>query len=100
MPAPSGSLQAGTGSNLGNANASSFQPGIAADQLRSSNGIDLTPKPLSTISLNQAGSGATQTTPPKADQFNPVLMIVAATLFLLAVAMFTYISKTGKQYND
>ena len=99
--AGSSSLQPGTQSNLGNANSSNFQPSLGSDQLTSNQGISLTPKQLNTINLStvQASSGQTKTAEP-AHHFNPFLLVVAIGFFLIAIAMFAYTSRSGKDYNN
>lgn len=99
--AGSSSLQPGTQGQLGTANGSNFQPSLGSDQLTSSQGVSLSPKQLNTISLSQvpASSGQTKTQDP-AHHFNPALLIIAVILFLAAIAMFVYMSKTGKDYNN
>lgn len=99
--AGSSSLQPGTQSQLGNANGSSFQPSLGSEQLTSNQGISLAPKQLNTIDLSQASTGTTQAaTQPAAHHFNPFLLVVAVLLFVVAIAMFAYTSRTGQDYNN
>lgn len=99
--AGSTSLQPGTQSQLGNANGSSFQPSLGSDQLTSSQGINLTPKQLNTINLSQVAATSGQTKAPEpTHHINPFLFVVAVLLFVVAAAMFAYIAKSGKEYNN
>jgi hypothetical protein len=105
----SGGSQSATGqSNLqapGTGNPTStvggkVQPGTPTSQLTSGNGISLNPTPLTTVSLKSASSTSTPKPVAPKQQINPVLFGLAIGLFLVALALFWAIARSGKKHNQ
>jgi hypothetical protein len=81
-------------------NGGAVQPGTANALLTSTNGVSLTPTPVTTIGLGQS-SGSTATTIPIAKHhFNPVLMVFSIILFVIAIIMFKLTSDSSKKHNQ
>ena len=74
------------------------QPGVLGDQLRSTNGIALTPGQLSTVSLT--GTAPAQPVIPADKEFNPALMILSIILFAVAIVLFKVTGNSGKKHNQ
>jgi hypothetical protein len=80
-------------------NAGSVQPGTANAALQSTQGISLTPTPVSTVALS-GSAGQTSTTLPKQQHLNPVLVVLTLALLIVAVALFWAVSASGKKHNQ
>ena len=96
-PSTQSGLQANGQANLDNGLSGRVQPGITGDQLRTDQGIALTPTNLPTISLGTATNN--QVVAPTKHHFNPALMIFSILLFVLAIVLFRVTGNTGKNYN-
>ncbi len=94
-------LQGSAQGSLDNGLTGKVQPGIASEQLKTDQGITLTPTALSTVDLSgTAGSTTTTTAPPKQQDFNPVLIAFCAVLFIAAIVMFFITNQSGKKHNQ
>lgn len=95
------SPQVAGNTNNGGGASSGLQPGTASDLLRSSNGVQLKQTPLSTVALGDRTTSSTQTAEqPKGHHINPVLEIFSITLFILAIALFWFTSRSVKNTTD
>lgn len=87
-------LQAPAGAGLTGARSSSVQQGTAAQALTSNQGVKLSNRPVTTVSLNQAQTqtqAQAQSKPPtivdKPKELNPVLLGVTVLFFLVAIVL-------------
>lgn len=101
-PTTQNNLQASGETTLNNGLGGKVQPGIAADQLKSDQGISLNPTALSTVDLSTAATGTTATVQaePAKHAFNPMLLGISIALFIIAVVMFYITSQSGKKHNQ
>ncbi len=77
------------------AQTSSVQPGTANSLLTSTGGVPLQVSPVTTVSLNNVA--ATQVAPrPVQHHISPVLAVLPAGLFVVAIVMFWAINRSTK----
>lgn len=99
-PVTQSSLQASGQAGLDNGLSGKVQPGIAAEQLKSDQGISLTPGALSTVNLSATSSQSVTTTPIKTHHFNPLLIGLVIILVIAAVVMVKVINDSSKKHNQ
>lgn len=100
-PSSQSNLQASGQADLSNGLTGKVQPGIAADQLKSDQGISLSPTALSTVDLNTAATGTATTQPAVVKHHgSPILWGICVLLFIAAIVMFYVTSKSGKKHNQ
>lgn len=88
---------AGQAGNTG-AQASSVQPGTAADLLNSQNGVPLHAQALTIVNVNPATTSIAQATPKTVAKrhINTPLMGVSIALLLIAIILFWMTSRSVK----
>lgn len=85
-------LQAPAGAGLTGARSSSVQQGTAAQALTSNQGVTLSNRPVTTVSLNQAQAQTQAQSKPatiadKPKELNPLLLGVTVLFFLTAIVL-------------
>ncbi len=95
-------LQGSGQTSLDNGLTGKVQPGIASEQLKSAEGISLTPTALSTVDLNGTTSSTTVSTQtaPTPHHFNPLLLGICIVLFVAAIVMFIMTDRLSKNHNQ
>lgn len=91
------SPQAAGAANAGGTASSKVQSGTAENVLRSNDGVQLKPTPVTTINLNRTATGTTaQPTTSSKHHIHPVLGIFSVTLFVLAIVLFWATGRSAK----
>lgn len=99
-PSAQNNLQAPGQVGINPSTTSNFQPVINGNQLKSSNGIPLSPQNLSTVSLSNTGSSSDQIIIPAPKHFNWALLLLSIAFLVIAVVLFKITSDSGKKHNQ